>query len=449
MKSDGIPAGWAVVLGIQGEGQWDHYTESHSSESLVYAVRLHHWKIAKRLRTDGADIHASYPQGTTVLVRVLEYHFEVADYIFGPIEDLYLSFSELVYVLQSPFLSEIWLDTELLPILERSVEKFERSALKAQVADFSASISPTRTNSIEFALKYQLLAVAAKSALLSTACKLGEERYDQSSLNDGALEPSSTLDSVEALLQDQADPNIVGEDLMGPLHHACQRGLYHHVSSLLNGGAEVILAGPDQFQPINFITKGSSNAGLDVSIANLLVGNGADLTAQTADGSNALSLAAGSGNLEMVQYLLSKSPSLANKDGDYPLHIACLHGFESIVAALLDANSNSDIIDSISPCHGSPLYIAAEHGYLDISKSLIDAGADVDLASSHHDSLGPPLFAACAKGHGEVVKLLLLHEAETTTEIKGLRFNSAIKVCEAFSQLNMKWILRHPSTLRR
>ena len=438
--------GWRVLLGIQGEIQPKIPLLGTSLDDFADAIELHQWEAAKKLRTDGADIHASYPQGTTVLVRVLEYHFEKVDYIFGPIKDLCLSPSELVYVLQSPFLSEMWLETELLSILERSVEKIERGALKV---DLSASISPARTNSIEFALKYQLLSAAAKNALLSTACKLGEERYEKPRFNNDVWEPFSTLDSVESLLQDQADPNVLGEDMMGPLHHACQRGLYYHASSLLNRGAK-FLAGPDQFRPIHFVARGSRNPGLDVPIANLLIDNGADLTAQTADGSNALSLAVGSGNLGMVQYLLGKSPSLANKDGDYPLHIACLHGFESIVSALLDENPNlEDMIDSISPCHGSPLYIAAEKGYLNISKSLVDdAGADVNLASSHHDSLGPPLFAACAKGHGEVVKLLLLHKAKITTEFKGLRFNSAIQVCEAFSQPGMKWILRHPPILR-
>lgn len=416
--------GWRVLLGIQGETQFNML--GYSSYEFADAADLHQWETAENLRFDGADIHASCPEGTTVLVRVLEYHFEKAQYIFGPIKDLCLSPSELCYVLQSPFLSETWLETGLLSILERSVEKIERGTLKA---DLSASVSPARTNSIEFALKYQLLSAAAKNALLSTACKMGEERYDKPSFENDGWEPSSTLDSVESLLQDQADPNVLGEDMMGPLHHACQRGLYHHVSSLLNGGAQ-FLAGPDQFRPIHFVARGSSNPGLDVSIANLLVDNGADLTAQTADGSNALSLAAGSGNLGMVQFLLGKSPSLANKDGDYPLHIACLHGFESIVSAFLDEKLNLEdmMVDSISPCHGSPLYIAAEKGYLNISKSLVDdAGADVNLVSSHHDSLGPPLFAACANGHGEVVRFLLLHKAKITTEIKGLPFNSAIQ----------------------
>ena len=120
---------------------------------------------------------------------------------------------------------------------------------------------------------------------------------------------------------------------------------------------------------------------------------------------DALALAAGWGNLEIVEAVLDKG---ADVNGMHmgtvtPLYLACQYG-EIEIARLLIA-SGAGVTGLQYKNRYSPLYGAAACGYMETVKLLCENGANVHMKDTFMHRTA--LFAAHTNGHCEIVDYLL------------------------------------------
>ena len=237
-----------------------------------------------------------------------------------------------------------------------------------------------------------------------------------------------------------------------PLHDACEAGLTHAVTQLLNedkkttaprindvneeGNTALCVAcgyqtpdipdlGAARYKIVErLIEKGAdvNEAGLDermnavssaplwnacrygyIMIAQLLVENDAGIDAAYArTGATPLFVACTWGHLEVVRLLVEKGANLnkARDTGATPLSIACEKGHLEVVQVLVGATADMNKADNDGE---TPLFIACWRGHLEIVRLLAEKGADLDKATNHGDT---PLSAARERGHFEIVALL-------------------------------------------
>lgn len=94
------------------------------------------------------------------------------------------------------------------------------------------------------------------------------------------------------------------------------------------------------------------------------------------------------------------------------IYYASVLGLEAVMQALLDADAEVDIQESM---YCSALYAAARHGHCKIVGQLLEHGAEPN-APGGNDVYGDPLLAAVSSGHGDVANLLLATGASIGTK---------------------------------
>jgi ankyrin repeat protein len=120
----------------------------------------------------------------------------------------------------------------------------------------------------------------------------------------------------------------------------------------------------------------------------------------------ALHLATEAGDIDVIRLLTEHHASLEqiNKDGQLPLHIAAMYGYENIVDLLLAMGSPVNTDDE----HASPLHMASAWGWHKVALKLIKAGADIE---SRDEKGRTPLYLAAYNGSRITVDLLLRYKA--------------------------------------
>lgn len=120
------------------------------------------------------------------------------------------------------------------------------------------------------------------------------------------------------------------------------------------------------------------------------------------NGMTPLHLAAGSGYLNIVEYLVSQGAfiDITDNAGITPLGVASAFGRVEIVKYLLQQGASPNIagMGGITPLHA-----AAGGGHLKVVKSLVDYGASL---YGRDDSGAYPIGLADKKGHSDVVEYL-------------------------------------------
>ena len=149
----------------------------------------------------------------------------------------------------------------------------------------------------------------------------------------------------------------------------------------------------------------------DPGLVARLIGQGATVGSQLADGSTALAWAVYLGEKQVAQTLLKAGAAvtvnLANDYGETPLTLACLNGDAEMVEQLLAAGADARASRRTGE---TALMIAAGSGSVQAVASLIKHGADINAAEPSQGQTA--LMWAAAEKHTEVVDLLVAKGAD-------------------------------------
>jgi len=99
----------------------------------------------------------------------------------------------------------------------------------------------------------------------------------------------------------------------------------------------------------------------------------------------------------------------ADGNGATPLSVAAYHGYNRIVAALLDRGA---VVDQATYHGRSPLIVACEENKRDTVELLLARGANIEFRSGFLQTGYTPLHISTYFGHVDLVRLLLDHGAD-------------------------------------
>ena len=160
----------------------------------------------------------------------------------------------------------------------------------------------------------------------------------------------------------------VGPDQLTPLHYACQHGRLDIIEILVQ----------DYFCNLNSLNQVIPNplqiaaASGHLSIVEYLLTNTANLDLKPGR-VNAFHLAADNGHVDIMKHLLAFNPlllSMVDHDGNTPLHHACVHGHLHVVTFLCNEAKHSVVVRNK---RGEiPLHLATKNCHIDVVKFLID-----------------------------------------------------------------------------
>ncbi|KAJ5364980.1 uncharacterized protein N7496_010693 [Penicillium cataractarum] len=120
-------------------------------------------------------------------------------------------------------------------------------------------------------------------------------------------------------------------------------------------------------------------------------------------GWTALSYAAGQGDLQMLELLLTRTDLDLNVERASPIYLAAERGHLEVVRRLVSLEE-VDINQTV--WHKSPLFIAIENGYRGVAKLLLEQGSRLDVNAK--TALGDTaLHMAVSYGNLDIVELLL------------------------------------------
>lgn len=151
----------------------------------------------------------------------------------------------------------------------------------------------------------------------------------------------------------------------------------------------------------------------DMSDVTVLLQEGADVNTQCDEtGCTLLLMACISEHVKMARLLLSSGAhsSISDNDGNSPLLVTCLNGYDEIYDMIVNGGDNSPQFISELFAHTDadgqgPLLVAAQNGRVGIVTDIL-CKQIIDVNST--DKIGnTPLIAAVLGGHAHVVKLLL------------------------------------------
>lgn len=161
----------------------------------------------------------------------------------------------------------------------------------------------------------------------------------------------------------------------------------------------LVAATPDESPVADAAQRGEAE-----EIRNLLR-QGADPSAAQPDGMTALHWSALNDHLDIVETLIFAGATLqpATRVGGYtPLHLASRAGNAEVVAALLGAGANPDILTGTG---AASLHFAAEADALEVVSALVGHGADVNVRDGY-SSRTPAMFAAARNSAAALQALL-------------------------------------------
>ncbi|XP_041956857.1 death-associated protein kinase 1 [Alosa sapidissima] len=152
----------------------------------------------------------------------------------------------------------------------------------------------------------------------------------------------------------------------------------------------------------------------NIQIIDVLMRKGAEIQVHDKSGANAIYYAARHGHIETLKFLHEKRCPLDTQDksGETALHVAARYGNVDVVQYLCSIHAHPDLVDRE---HETPLHCAAWHGYSSVARALCEAGCNVNARNREGES---PLLTASARGFRDIVACLLEHGAELTSTDK-------------------------------
>lgn len=231
-------------------------------------------------------------------------------------------------------------------------------------------------------------------------------------------EPASTLEVMEFLLDQGADPSARDHGHFTPLHHAVSSGEPDRVSLLLQYGADIYAeneygetacsnaTGWEAFEGTEVLGElcgGFASwlntdfwTGADRAMVLAELEAGADPRARKTTGETVLHMATRlSGDPGVVEVLLDQGADteapIAFAGGEYPLHVAAARSNPAFARVLLDHGANIEATDhnGETPLHAAALNSGWEG--TEVLELLLDRGASTEAENQYGHT---PLFAA-------------------------------------------------------
>ncbi|TRY89574.1 hypothetical protein DNTS_025292 [Danionella cerebrum] len=178
----------------------------------------------------------------------------------------------------------------------------------------------------------------------------------------------------------------------------------------------------------------------NVQIIDVLMKKGAEIQAFDKTGANAIYYAARHGHMGTLRFLHEKKCPLdiQDKSGETALHVAARYGNVDVVQYLCSIHANPDLVDRVilELClmlppqeQETPLHCAAWHGYSAVARVLCEAGCDVNARNREGES---PLLTASARGFKDIVECLLEHGADMDSVDKDghIALHLAVRRCQ-------------------
>uniref|UniRef100_A0A671R4K9 non-specific serine/threonine protein kinase n=1 Tax=Sinocyclocheilus anshuiensis TaxID=1608454 RepID=A0A671R4K9_9TELE len=166
----------------------------------------------------------------------------------------------------------------------------------------------------------------------------------------------------------------------------------------------------------------------NVQIIDVLMKKGAEIQAFDKTGANAIYYAARHGHVGTLRFLHEKKCPLniQDKSGETALHVAARYGNVDVVQYLCSIHANPDLVDREQE---TPLHCAAWHGYSAVARALCEAGCDVNARNREGES---PLLTASARGFKDIVECLLEHGADLDSADKDghIALHLAVRRCQ-------------------
>ncbi len=209
--------------------------------------------------------------------------------------------------------------------------------------------------------------------------------------------------SVEILLENNANPNIQNKLGFTPLYAAAQERHGDIVKLLLHYDADPNFKAQEDWTAIMIASaKGHPD------IVRILCENGANPNTHNEKGMSTLDLAWYFGHSNIVSILIDKNVNInaANKIGNTSLMRACTLRNTEEVQYLL---SHGAVVNQKNNRGINSLMIASEHGFGDIVKILIDQGANINDVDNNKYSA---LLRATEKDHIDLARYLILEGAK-------------------------------------
>ncbi|KAB1252149.1 Death-associated protein kinase 1, partial [Camelus dromedarius] len=178
----------------------------------------------------------------------------------------------------------------------------------------------------------------------------------------------------------------------------------------------------------------------NIQILQLLIKRGSRIDVQDKGGSNAIYWASRHGHVDTLKFLHeNKCPlDVKDKSGETALHVAARYGHADVVQLLCSFGSNPNFQDKVGhgrwcdshcacaslhalshsppPCacplgqeEETPLHCAAWHGYYSVAKALCETGCNVNIKNREGET---PLLTASARGYHDIVECLAEHGAD-------------------------------------
>ncbi|KAL7836570.1 hypothetical protein AOLI_G00278540 [Acnodon oligacanthus] len=166
----------------------------------------------------------------------------------------------------------------------------------------------------------------------------------------------------------------------------------------------------------------------NVQIIDVLMRKGAEIQALDKSGANAIYYASRHGHVETLKFLHEKKCPLDTQDksGETALHVAARYGNVDVVQYLCSIHANPDLTDRE---HETPLHCAAWHGYSAVARALCEAGCNVNARNREGES---SLLTASARGFRDIVECLLEHGADMDSTDKDghIALHLAVRRCQ-------------------
>jgi hypothetical protein len=169
----------------------------------------------------------------------------------------------------------------------------------------------------------------------------------------------------------------------------------------------------------NSLSQEALNEGLlkaaqagDTATVCKLLGQGADINAQDAQGITALMLAAAHGHAEVVRLLLANKANIntQNAQGCTALIFASQNGHTEVAAILIESKAD---VNARTTQDFTALILAAKCGHAEVARLLLANDAHVNAQNTQG---GTPLMWAAWNGCPEIASPLLAHKADISLQ---------------------------------